>query len=138
MDTVEDFFAAVAGKEHEPFLRRISGTVRFDLTNGSHNGSRNGSHGGSRGGANGGSRGGANGGSRGGVNGEDHWTIVIDKGDLSVSHRSGKADTVIRTDRKLFERIIKGQANAMASMLRGLIFVEGDPELCALSGRLFA
>ena len=118
MDTVEDFFAEVAGKEHEPFLRRISGTVRFDLTNGSRNGSSNGSH--------------------NGANGAEHWTVAIDKGDLSVSRRGGKADTVIRTDRKLFERIITGHANAMASMLRGLVFIEGDPELGALAGRLFA
>jgi hypothetical protein len=122
MDTVEDFFAEVAGKEHEPFLRRISGTVRFDLTNGFRKGSPNGSHGGSHTGG----------------NSADHWTIAIDRGDLSVSHRSGKADTVIRTDRKLFERIITGHANAMASMLRGLVFVEGDPELGALACRLFA
>jgi hypothetical protein len=107
---VEEFFAEVEAREHEPFLRRISGTIRFDLTSGS-NGTRNGA---------------------------EHWTVAIDKGDLSVSRRNGKADTVIRTDRKLFERIITGQANAMASLLRGVAFVEGDPELGVLSDRLVA
>ena len=111
MDAVEQFFAEVKGREHEPTLRRISGTVRYELTNG--NGSPNG-------------------------NGADTWMISIDKGDLSVSHRTGKADTVVRTDRRLFERIVTGRSAAMASMLRGLVFVEGDPELAVLSSRLFA
>jgi putative sterol carrier protein len=106
MDTVERFFAEVKGRGHEPSLGRISGTIRYDLTNGNGNG--------------------------------DQWTVGIAKGDLTAAHRGGKADTVIRTDRKLFERVLTGRANAMASMLRGLIFIEGDPELAALSGRLFA
>jgi hypothetical protein len=113
MDAVEQFFAEVKGREHEPTLRRISGTVRYELTNGNGHGSPNG-------------------------NGADTWMISIDKGDLSVAHRTGKADTVVRTDRKLFERIITGRSAAMASMLRGLVFVEGDPELAVLSNRLFA
>jgi putative sterol carrier protein len=113
MDTVEEFFAEVKNRGHEPFLRRISGTVRFDLTNGSRNGTN-------------------------GANGADQWTVAISNGDLSVAKRGGRADSVVRTDRKLFEQIITGQANAMASMLRGLVYFEGDPELVALSGRLFA
>jgi hypothetical protein len=115
MDAVEQFFAEVKGREHEPTLRRISGTVRYELTNGNGHG-----------------KGSPNG------NGADIWMISIDKGDLSVAHRTGKADTVVRTDRRLFERIITGRAAAMASMLRGLVFVEGDPELAVLSSRLFA
>jgi putative sterol carrier protein len=107
MDAVENFFAEVKERGHDPFLRRISGTVRYDLTNG------NGNH-------------------------ADQWFLSIDKGDLSVSHRNAKADTVVRADRRLFERIITGRANAMASVLRGLIFLEGDPELAVLSSRLFA
>jgi putative sterol carrier protein len=107
MDTIEQFFAEVRGRAHDPFLGRTSGTVRFDLTNG--NG-----------------------------NGVDQWVIFIDKGDLSVSHRAAKADTVVRTDRRLFERIVNGKANAMALMLRGLVFAEGDPELAVLARRLFA
>jgi putative sterol carrier protein len=113
MDTVEQFFAEVKGREHEPSLRRISGTVRYDLANGTSNGSAKGS-------------------------GADHWMISIDKGKLTVAHRNGKADTVVRTDRKLFARIVTGRADAMASMLRGLVLIEGDPELAVLSGRLFA
>ena len=113
MDAVEQFFTEVKGREHEPSLRRISGTIRYELSSGSGRNSTNG-------------------------NGADTWMISIDKGDLSVAHRAGKADTVVRTDRKLFERILTGRADAMASMLRGLVFVEGDPELAVLSNRLFS
>jgi SCP-2 sterol transfer family len=113
MDAVEQFFAEVKGREHEPTLRRISGTIRYELTNGNSKGSPNG-------------------------NGADTWMISIDKGHLSVAHRTGKADTVVRTDRRLFERIVTGRATAMASMLRGLVFIDGDPELAVLSSRLFA
>jgi hypothetical protein len=113
MDAVEQFFAEVKGREHEPTLRRISGTIRYELTNGNGKGSSNG-------------------------NGADTWMISIDKGDLSVAHRTGKADTVVRADRRLFERIVTGRATAMASMLRGLVFIDGDPELAVLSSRLFA
>ena len=111
MDAVEQFFAEVKGREHEPTLRRISGTVRYELSSGN---------------------------GRSSANGNDTWMISIDKGDLSVAHRAGKADTVVRTDRKLFERIVTGRDAAMASMLRGLVFVEGDPELAVLSSRLFS
>ena len=31
MDTVEQFFAELKGREHEPSLRRISGTIRYEL-----------------------------------------------------------------------------------------------------------
>jgi hypothetical protein len=113
MDAVEKFFTEVKDREYEPTLRRISGTIRYELTNGNGKGSPNG-------------------------NGADTWMISIDKGDLSVAHRTGKADTIVRTDRKLFERIVTGRAAAMASMLRGLVSIEGDPELAVLSGRLFA
>jgi len=112
MDAVEQFFTEVKGREYEPTLRRISGTVRYELTNGNGKGSPSG-------------------------NGADTWMISIDTGDLSVAPRTGKADTIVRTDRKLFERIVTGRAAAMSSMLRGLVFIEGDPELAVLSSRLF-
>jgi hypothetical protein len=117
VDTVEQFFTEVKEREFDPYLRRISGTIRYDLTtaNGSGKNSSNGSS-----------------------NGSDHWTVSIDKGQLSVAHRNAKADTVVRSERGLFERIVTGRANAMASVLRGLVFIEGDPELAVLSARLYA
>ena len=67
----------------------------------------------------------------------DTWTIVIDKGDLDVRHEDGPADGRFRVDRRLFERVARGEANAMAASLRGEIILEGNPELLQLTQRLF-
>ena len=103
--TVDDFFAALGRQGHAPMLRRVTGTIRFDLDHGRDT---------------------------------DHFTVAVAKGDVSVSRRTSAADTVIHTDRHLFERLITGRANATASMLRGLLGVSGDMELATLTRRLFA
>ena len=69
--------------------------------------------------------------------GLDSWAVTVTKGDLEVSHRKAKADTVVTTDRRFFAKILSGRANAMASAMRGLVTVEGDPQLAVLSIRLF-
>ena len=69
----------------------------------------------------------------------DHWLVAIDRGNLTVRRGLGQdPETVIRTDRELFDRIVTGRANAMASALRGLLGFTGDPELAVLVQRLFA
>jgi putative sterol carrier protein len=103
--TVDSFFAALGRQGHAPMLRRVTGTIRFDLDHGRDT---------------------------------DHFTVAVAKGDLSVSRRNSPADTVIHTDRQLFERLIAGRANAAAAMLRGLLGVTGDMELATLTPRLFA
>jgi putative sterol carrier protein len=65
------------------------------------------------------------------------WLVVVDKGDVRVSHGSGKADTTIQTSKEMFDRIASGEANAMAAMLRGAIAIDGDFELLVLFQRLF-
>lgn len=65
------------------------------------------------------------------------WFVTIEKGDVTVSHARGKADCVARMDEALFERIVTGRENATASMLRGLVAVEGNPQLLVLFQRLF-
>jgi putative sterol carrier protein len=65
------------------------------------------------------------------------WLVTIEKGDVTVSQRNSQADCVARTDEGVFERIVKGEVNAMATVLRGLMHVEGDPELLVLFQRLF-
>src|SRR5262249_53751454 len=64
------------------------------------------------------------------------WLVAIDGGDVSVSRRSGPADAVLGADRALFNRLVTGEANAMASALRGLLHLDGDPELLVLFQRL--
>jgi putative sterol carrier protein len=66
----------------------------------------------------------------------ERWLVSVDKGDLAVSRRNAKADCVIRTDRALFQRLVNGEVNAMAALLRGAIAVEGDPQLIVMFQRL--
>lgn len=67
----------------------------------------------------------------------DRWLVTLAKGTISVAPRNGEADAVIHTDRRLFNRFLTGEANPMASMLRGLMRVEGDPRLGVLGRRLY-
>jgi hypothetical protein len=68
----------------------------------------------------------------------EHWLVAVDRGDLTVRRGLGQdPDTIIHTERELFDRIVTGRANAMASRLRGLLGISGDPELAVLVRRLF-
>ncbi len=65
------------------------------------------------------------------------WLVAVKKGDVSVSHANAKADCVVRMDQALFEQIVTGKENATAALLRGLVAVEGNPQLLVLFQRLF-
>ena len=67
----------------------------------------------------------------------EHWYVTIDKGDVTVSHQDVAADSVLRTERSLFDQIASGRANAMAAMLRGVLVPEGSLSLLVLFQRLF-
>jgi putative sterol carrier protein len=64
------------------------------------------------------------------------WLVTIDKGDVTVSRRNARADSIIRTERKVFEEIVKGKRNVVAAVLRGAVTVDGAPELLVLFQRL--
>ena len=65
----------------------------------------------------------------------ERWFITMHGGDVSVSHRNAKADSVIRTSEKVFEGMVTGRVNAMAGALRGVVSLEGDPTLLVLFQR---
>jgi putative sterol carrier protein len=65
------------------------------------------------------------------------WLVTVKKGDVTVSHANAKADCVVRMDQALFEQIVTGRENATAALLRGLVTVEGKPQLLVLFQRLF-
>jgi putative sterol carrier protein len=67
----------------------------------------------------------------------ERWYVTIKKGDVAVSHANRKADCVARMDDTLFEQIVTGKENATAAMLRGLVGIEGKPQLLVLFQRLF-
>ena len=65
----------------------------------------------------------------------ERWFITMHGGDVSVSHRNAKADSVIRTSKDQFEGMITGRVNAMSAVLRGVVSLEGDPTLLVLFQR---
>jgi putative sterol carrier protein len=66
----------------------------------------------------------------------DRWLVSIKKGDITVSHGNGEADTVVNADEALFHRLVSGEQNAMAALLRGAVGVEGRVQLLAQFQRL--
>jgi SCP-2 sterol transfer family len=67
----------------------------------------------------------------------DHWFLTFNKGAVEVEHRTGEADCVVIGDVALFEGIVDGRVNAFAAMLRGALWVTGEPELLVHAQRLF-
>jgi hypothetical protein len=65
----------------------------------------------------------------------ERWFVTMHVGDVSVSHRNAKADSVIRTSKDQFEGMITGRVNAMSAALRGVVSLEGDPTLLVLFQR---
>jgi putative sterol carrier protein len=64
------------------------------------------------------------------------WLVAIDRGDLTVSRRNASADSIVRVDRDLFNRLVTGRVNGMAAVLRGTIGVQGELEPMILFQRL--
>src|SRR5678816_1691167 len=58
-----------------------------------------------------------------------HRLLTIDRGKITVSRRNVTADAVVRTDKEMFDRLVRGEANPIASFLRGLWAAEGNAEL---------
>ena len=67
----------------------------------------------------------------------ERWLVSVDRGDVAVSHRNGKADCTVRTTKEVFDGVARGEVNAVAAFLRGAITVEGDSQLLVLFQRLF-
>ncbi len=67
----------------------------------------------------------------------ERWYVTIADGNVTVSHRTNRADTVVRVDGELFERIATGAANAMTAQLRGVLVAEGNLHLLMVFQRLF-
>jgi predicted lipid carrier protein YhbT len=67
----------------------------------------------------------------------DRWLVAVDKGDTTVSHQGGPAACAIRAERALFQRLCRGEENAMAAVLRGALVCTGDVELLYAIQRIF-
>ena len=67
----------------------------------------------------------------------ERWLVSVEKGNVQVSHRNVKADCTVRTHKAHFDKLVKGEANAMASLLRGTLAIDGNYELLVRFQRLF-
>jgi putative sterol carrier protein len=67
----------------------------------------------------------------------ESWYLAVKDGSIAVSHRKAEADAVVSCDKALFDRMIRGEVNAMAAALRGLIVPQGDLGLVLSVARLF-
>src|SRR3954470_480472 len=65
------------------------------------------------------------------------WLVTIDRGNVTVFQGTGHADCTLRTSRELFQRIVAGEVNAVAAVLRGAIGITGNWQLLVLFQRLF-
>jgi ubiquinone biosynthesis protein UbiJ len=65
------------------------------------------------------------------------WLVTVGDGRVAVSRSHGEADAVLRGEQATLERLVTGEANAMAAVLRGAVEVEGDLGLVILFQRLF-
>jgi len=67
----------------------------------------------------------------------DRWLVTFKRGDVTVLHRGGAADCIVRADRAVFDRLAAGEMNGVAAVLRGELVAEGDWKLLVLFQRLF-
>jgi predicted lipid carrier protein YhbT len=67
----------------------------------------------------------------------ERWLVEFDHGKIMVSKRNRSADSTVRADRKLFDRIVQGKANAVTAVLRSEMALSGDWNVMILFQRLF-
>jgi hypothetical protein len=62
----------------------------------------------------------------------DRWFLTIRHGDVEVHRDDRPADSVLRTNRVLFDKLVTGRANAYAAWTRHEMTIEGDPLIARL------
>jgi putative sterol carrier protein len=67
----------------------------------------------------------------------EHWLITVTKGTIALSPNDGRADAVMRTEKRTFDGMAKGAVNSTAALLRGALEIEGDLALVTSFARLF-
>lgn len=67
----------------------------------------------------------------------EHWYVTVRKGEVTVSHKNARADTVCKLDKGLFADIAEGRRQAMSALLRGALVARGDLSLLMSFQRLF-
>ncbi len=66
----------------------------------------------------------------------ESWLLAIDKGKLTVSRSGGAADATFSAGKTDFDRLVRGEENAVAAVLRGTLQVHGGMRLLGLFRRI--
>lgn len=70
------------------------------------------------------------------VDGVEHWLVHVREGEVRVTRRKAKADCSVLADRGLFDRLVTGEVNAVAAVLRNELRIEGPAALLLAFQRL--
>jgi putative sterol carrier protein len=65
------------------------------------------------------------------------WVLTIDHGDVTVSRAGAAPACTMAAEKSLFDRLCRGEVNAMAAALRGALVCKGDVDLLLAVQRLF-
>src|SRR5262245_21805756 len=58
-----------------------------------------------------------------------HWRVEVGRDGTTVSRSDAPADCVVTVSHAVFDDLVDGRQSSMPALLRGLVGVEGDPEL---------
>jgi putative sterol carrier protein len=68
----------------------------------------------------------------------DHWYLTIADQHVRVTRSADDADLVVRADRSVFDRMVRGDLHPGAGLLRNALTVHGDMRLLMLLRRIFS
>ncbi|RQX09946.1 SCP2 sterol-binding domain-containing protein [Micromonospora arida] len=68
----------------------------------------------------------------------DHWYLTIADQQVRVTRSADDADLVVRADRPVFDRMIRGELHPGAGLLRNELTVQGNMQLLMLLRRIFS
>lgn len=66
----------------------------------------------------------------------DSWVLTFDAGRIEVAEVGGGADVTVAGERDVFNRLVAGQTNTVAAVLRGALHAQGRLELLYVFQRL--
>ena len=67
----------------------------------------------------------------------EHWRVELGRYGTTVSRSDAPADCIVRVYQAVFDDLVGGRQSPMPALLRGLVDLEGDPELLVRFQRLF-
>jgi len=66
----------------------------------------------------------------------ESWWVTLDRGAISVAEGADRADCILETDNRTFERLVDGTLTATTALLRGSVTAEGAVDLLLYFQRL--